>query len=98
MGQTGGFANKPGGGSLVQRRAEGDPSPGKQTLVQQSGDVHAAAARGLAGPATQLPHLDTIQRSFGGEHDLSKVQAHVGGAAEEATGAMGASAYATGDH
>lgn len=59
--------------------------------------VHAAAARGTSGPASQLPHLEQIQRSFG-RHDVSHVQAHVGGAAVEATHAMGAAAYAAGDH
>ncbi len=59
--------------------------------------VHAAAARGVEGPAGQLPHLDKIQPSFG-RHDVSHVHAHVGGAAAEASTAMGATAYATGDH
>jgi hypothetical protein len=74
----------------VQRRERGDAAA--------AGDVHTAAARGIASPAGQLPHLDRIQASFGPGHDLSRVQAHVGGAATEAAGAMGASAYATGDH
>ncbi len=73
------------------------------TPVQRSGDgakaedVHTAAARGLDAPASSLPHLDTIQKSFG-HHDVSHVQAHVGGAAAEASAAMGASAYASGAH
>ena len=58
--------------------------------------VHGAAARGLEAPASPLPHLDQIQKSFG-HHDVSHVQAHVGGAAAEASTAMGASAYATGN-
>lgn len=60
--------------------------------------VHAAAARGLDAPAGPLPHLDRIQRAFGPRHDLSGVHAHVGGAGAEATAAMGATAYATGNH
>lgn len=59
--------------------------------------VHVAAARGLNAPASPLPHLVQIQASFG-RHDVSHVQAHVGGAAAEASAAMGAEAYATGDH
>jgi len=60
--------------------------------------VHDAAARGIAGPATSLPFADQIQASFGTRHDVSSIQAHVGGPATEATTAMGASAYATGNH
>lgn len=58
--------------------------------------VHAAAQRGLAGSAQALPHLEAIQRAFG-PHDVRGIQAHVGGAAAEASQAIGASAYATGD-
>ncbi len=59
-------------------------------------DVHAQAAEGLRGSASPLPHLDAIRGSFGA-HDVSQVQAHVGGPAQEASAAMGASAYATGN-
>lgn len=59
--------------------------------------IHAAAARGLEAPATRLPHVDQIQKSFG-RHNVSHVQAHVGGAAAEASTAMGAEAYAAGEH
>ena len=58
--------------------------------------VHAAAERGVAGPSTALPHGDNIQAAFG-PHDVSGIQAHVGGAAADACGKMGASAYATGN-
>jgi len=53
------------------------------------------AAQGTAGAGQQLPHLDTIQRAFGPEHDLSGVSAHVGGDAAEAADALGAEAYAS---
>jgi hypothetical protein len=59
--------------------------------------VHTAAARGLEAPSQRLPHFDQIQQSFG-HHDVSHVEAHVGGAAAEASAAMGAKAYAAGDH
>jgi hypothetical protein len=83
-------------------------APGKQTLVQLMDQlasdarpsdraVHAAAERGTATPATTLPFRDSIQRVFG-HHDISGVQAHVGSEASAATGAMGATAYATGNH
>ena len=76
---------------LVQRKAA-------TTTPASYADIHAAASRGVAGPTTAMPHGDAIQRSFGGAADVSSIKAHVGGAATEATGAMGASAYATGDH
>ena len=66
--------------------------------LADSAHVHAAAARGIDGPATSLPHADAIQRSFGAAHDVSAIKAHVGGPAEAATRDMGATAYATGDH
>lgn len=58
--------------------------------------VHEAAATGLSGGASQLPHLDTIQRAFG-PYDVSGVSAYVGGAAQQANEHMGSEAYATGD-
>jgi len=58
--------------------------------------VQRLAAEGTRGSSTSLPHLDRIQHSFGG-HDVSNVQAHVGGAAKTAAEGMGASAYATGN-
>jgi len=64
---------------------------------QGAGDVHAAAAEGISGPTGVLPHLEAIQRSFG-RHDVRHVQAHVGGAAATGAQAMGAEAFATGDH
>jgi hypothetical protein len=80
--------------------------PGKRTSVQMlhrgqppsdPARVHAAAAAGIAGSATRLPYFDEIQRAFGA-HDVSSVRAHVGGEAATATAAMGAGAYASGDH
>lgn len=60
-------------------------------------DVQSAAARGVSSPGGRLPFADEIQGSFG-HHDISDVQAHVGGAAAEASAAIGARAYATGNH
>ncbi len=51
------------------------------------------AARGMSGGGGSLPHLDTIQQSFG-KHDVSGVSAHVGGAAADACADLGAEAYA----
>jgi len=63
-----------------------------------SAQVHAAAARGTAGPASALPFADRIQASFGPGHDVSAIRAHTGSAASEAATAIGATAYATGHH
>lgn len=48
----------------------------------------------LASPAAPLPHLDTIQRSFG-RHDVSGVRAHFN---ERATVGLGARAVTFGEH
>ncbi|MBK9036004.1 MAG: DUF4157 domain-containing protein [Myxococcales bacterium] len=72
----------------VQRRADGDAAI--------EADVRGQAERGVAGPGTALPHAETIQQAFGG-HDLSGVRAHTDAAAATSAGAIGASAYATGN-
>jgi hypothetical protein len=64
----------------------------------ESAHVHADAERGVSGAGAPLPHLDRIQRLFGPRHDLSGAQAHTGGEAASACDAIGASAYATGNH
>ncbi len=58
--------------------------------------VHAHADAGFAGAAQTLPHADAIQASFGSAHDVSGIEAHVGGPASHAADAIGASAYAMG--
>ncbi|HEX8114442.1 MAG TPA: DUF4157 domain-containing protein, partial [Kofleriaceae bacterium] len=89
----------------------GTPVAGKRTLteqlpVQRSANgtgttdgraVQEAATQGIAGGGGPLPHADTIQRLFG-RHDISGVEAHVGGPAATASRAIGAEAYATGHH
>ena len=69
-------------------QASGEPS--------DSGGVKEAAAAGVRGTGTTLPHLEAIQTSFG-SHDVSGVQAHVDGASAKANEKIGASAYATGN-
>ncbi|MBK7077290.1 MAG: DUF4157 domain-containing protein [Myxococcales bacterium] len=59
-------------------------------------EIQATAAQGVAGPGGTLPHLDQIQEAFG-HHDVRGVRAHVGGNAERAATAIGATAYATGN-
>jgi hypothetical protein len=57
--------------------------------------IHDAAARGVSTTASALPFADQVQASFGPEHDVSKIQAHVG---SDAPQAMGAEAFASGNH
>ena len=66
------------------------------TSAPAGGAVQETADRGVQGSGGPLPHLETIQRSFGG-HDVSGVTAHTGGRAAEAAQAIGAEAYATGN-
>ena len=74
-------------------------SPGKQTRSAAGADAasHAAAEVGFSGRGGALPHGEAIQRSFG-RHDVSSVQAHVGGEAAQSARSMGAEGYATGNH
>jgi hypothetical protein len=58
--------------------------------------IHGAAARGVTTEAAPLPHREALEAGFG--QDLSDVTAHVGGEAAATADAMGAEAYATGDH
>lgn len=77
--------------ALVQRKEVGTAG------AQDSTRVHEFADRGMSGTAGALPHLETIQRSFGPGHDLSGVRSHLGGSATDAATKMGALAYARGD-
>ncbi len=60
-------------------------------------DTHAAAAAGVSGSGSALPHLDKVQSAFGA-HSLDGVRAHVGGDAAAASASIGAEAYALGDN
>ncbi len=73
------------------------PPDGRREDLYAGASVHKAAAEGIRSGGGRLPHGEQIQRSFGG-YDISNVLAHTGASANTATGAMGASAYATGNH
>src|SRR5262245_17552007 len=91
-------AASPGKQTLIEAHAARGLQP-VQTRGTPAGDseaVHAAAERGTQGAPSALPHGDSIARAFG-RHDVSQVQAFVGGPARDASAAMGAQAYATGD-
>jgi len=78
-------------GPVQMRRRDG-------FVVTDAESVKRSAASGIAGTGGSLPHLDRIQTSFGPDHDLSAVRAHVGGEAAAANQAMGAEGFATGNH
>jgi len=80
------------GDRVVQRRVQSTAS-----AAADPGAVRDAAALGTSGAGGPLPHLDTIQRSFG-SHDVTSVRAHTDRAAAAGAAAMGASAFATGSH
>lgn len=90
------------------------PVPGKHTLVQQlpvnapassptasapgqAADVHGAAAHGIAGASHPLPFAGDIQSLFG-HHDVRGIEAHTDAPAAAGARAMGAEAFATGNH
>lgn len=82
----------------VARRAS-NAALGREAIQHKAGgkgkeSAHAAAERGVQSPATALPHADKIQSAFGA-HDVSHIKAHVG---DGSAAAMGAQAYATGNH
>lgn len=72
----------------LQFRGSSDPAP--------SPDAKAVATSGFRDAPGALPHLATIQASFG-HHDVSSVKAHTGKAASDAGRALGAAGYASGN-
>jgi hypothetical protein len=104
-GRSGGAAQSGALQLKVAASQRGDYDAQAQALapVQRRGGpagadgVHAAAAHGISGGGGAMPHGDTIQQAFG-SYDLSNVHAHTDSAAAEGSAAMGAEAYATGDH
>jgi hypothetical protein len=81
------------GGAALAERDRADPIG----AADGDGAVHRIAAAGVAGAGTRLPHLESIQRAFGPDHDVTGIKAHVGGDAGDAAAAIGARAYATGN-
>ena len=95
------LASWAGGGPRVNLQmlfgAQGLATPATAVPAGDPAQVHAAATRGIATAPSRLPFADQIQRAFG-PHDISGIQAHVGGDAAASARTMGARAYATGDH
>ncbi|MEJ7597430.1 MAG: DUF4157 domain-containing protein [Kofleriaceae bacterium] len=82
------------GGSIEALGQEGSDTQSSTEPGDASPATIATAA--TEGPGVRLPHADAIQASFG-RHDISRVRAHHGPAAEEAGAQLGAKAFAIGD-
>jgi outer membrane protein OmpA-like peptidoglycan-associated protein len=78
------------GNQAVQRLARAARRP--------AAAVPELARRGISDAGERLPFLEKLEASFGSEHELSGVRAHVGGRALAASRALDASAYAHGEH
>src|ERR1700733_11726600 len=75
-----GGAGAVGKRTLTEVWPPGNDVQRKATNNTDASQVHASAQRGIATPASPLPHADRLQRLFG-RHDISKIQAHTGDAA-----------------
>lgn len=78
-------------------RTEVAPILRLSTQTASANGVQLAALQGVQTPSGQLPFAEQIQRSFG-RFDVSQIRAHQGPEAAASAFAMGAAAYATGDH
>ena len=92
---------RPNFSAILQTMRDTTPhSPKVQLSTQGKGtaedNVKSVATSGVQGSGGSLPYAKEIQHSFG-RHDVSHVQAHVGGAAKSASEELGATAYATGN-
>lgn len=74
------------------------PGEGKSSEAKKSEqDERTKAAKGFAGTGGTLPHLDTLQRLLGTEHDLSSVTAHMDSSALGATSELGVLGMTSGE-
>lgn len=80
---------RPSQGPAVQRRGGG-------AVQEDPGRVQAIAQQGVANANSELPHFDSIARSFG-RYQVDDIRAQVGGEGAHAARSIGAEAYATGD-
>lgn|GEM_PF-3324042 len=95
-------------GVLRIQQLKGNRAMSRMLSVQQSAEaqglrgqsdetMRSVAAEGVRTPETSLSYLDRIQASFG-RHSIGHVKAHVGPEAAQASRAMNALAFASGDH
>jgi hypothetical protein len=95
--KAGGWA-LPIGGALLQRKIRRRLQQRAATMASSHDPsaLQAIADRGTEGSPSPLPFQHQIQESFG-RHDVGAIGAFVGGPAQQASEAIGAEAYATGD-
>jgi len=86
----------PGKQTLVDLLVQPIPASTSSSTTPATPDVKTAAAHGISGNSEPLPHRNIIERCFG-RHPID-VKAHTDTAAAEGSRAMGAQAFATGDH
>lgn len=85
-GQQPGMATAPGPQNDFGAAKTGDGTPER-----------LKAEKGFAGTGGTLPFLETLQKAFGTEHDLTSVTSHVSSEAMGATSELGAQAMASGE-
>jgi hypothetical protein len=85
-------ADVPAAAAPVQRQLAANPDAANLAPDR----VREIAGAGIRGAGRALPHLGTIQRLFG-RHDVTGVRTHDDEAAAASAGAIGATAYATGN-
>lgn len=88
-------AKASGDGSVAN---EGDAAPVQMKGGGDAGGIHEAASAGISGAGGQMPHHDAISASFGSKYDVSGIQSHTDGAAQQANQSMGSEGFATGNH
>lgn len=89
-------ASVPPGAAMALQRMMGNRATARALASRRSaGELHAIASDGVGGSPSPLPHLEQIQRSFGG-HSVAHVRAFTGPRAAAASRAIGADAYAHG--
>ncbi len=98
-----GYPSTARGQAPIQRRAAARPAATPGDAGDASADdpfglhVDAAARLGTSGGGERLPFGDVIQRAFG-RHDVAGIVAHADAPAAAGARAMGARAFATGNH
>ena len=88
------------GAGVLQRKLRRRMAAARSRASEPGADGMAptqAATLGTSGAGGPLPHLDRIQAAFGA-HDVRSVQAHVDEPAAHGSRALGAEAFAIGDH
>lgn len=89
----------------VQRRAASQAGPGNHLDWASGGplpetQVHAHAAEGIAGPGAPVPYRAELARSLGPQAApmLDRISVHQDKKAQASSAAIGATAFAAGDH